>query len=65
MDIIEGMVEKLLVKEQQNRGIELEDGKQIFCDALILTTGTYLKSKILIGDQTKEEGLMVKEVQNF
>lgn len=56
LDIIEGMVEKLLVKDNKIEGIELEDGKQIFCDALILTTGTYLKSKILIGDQTKEEG---------
>ncbi len=56
LDIIEGMVERLLVRDHKIQGIELEDGKQIFCDVLVLTTGTYLKSKILIGDKTKEEG---------
>ena len=37
-------------------GIILADNKEILCDALILTTGTYLRSKILVGSTSKEEG---------
>ena len=57
LSIVEGMVEDLIVDENKKiKGIILEDGKEILCDALILTTGTYLKSKILIGDTNKSEG---------
>ena len=56
LTIIESMVENLIVENNKIKGIILEDGKEIYCDALILTTGTYLKSKILIGDTNKLEG---------
>ena len=56
LTIIEGMVEDLTLKENKINSIILENGKEIYCDALILTTGTYLKSKILIGDTNKLEG---------
>ncbi|MDD2207768.1 MAG: tRNA uridine-5-carboxymethylaminomethyl(34) synthesis enzyme MnmG [Bacilli bacterium] len=56
LNIIEAMVKKILVKKSKIEGIELEDGTKYFCNALILTTGTYLKSKILIGCDIKEEG---------
>ncbi|MBQ3021593.1 MAG: tRNA uridine-5-carboxymethylaminomethyl(34) synthesis enzyme MnmG [Bacilli bacterium] len=56
LDIIEGMVEDLIVENNTIKGIVLEDNKKILCKALILTTGTYLRSKILIGDKNKLEG---------
>ena len=56
LTIIEGMVENLIVKDKTIKGIILEDGQEYLCDALILTTGTYLKSKILVGDTNKLEG---------
>ena len=56
LDIIEAMAEKIVVEKGTITGIELENAEQIFCSALILTTGTYLKSRILIGDESKEEG---------
>ena len=56
LTILESMVEDLIVEDNKIKGIILEDGKEILCDALILTTGTYLKSKILIGDTNKLEG---------
>ena len=56
LTILESMVEDLIVENNKIKGIILEDGKEIYCDALILTTGTYLKSKILIGDTNKLEG---------
>ncbi len=56
LTILESMVEDLIVEDNKIKGIILEDGKEILCGALILTTGTYLKSKILIGDTNKLEG---------
>lgn len=56
LTIIEGMVENLIVENNTIKGIILADNTEILCDALILTTGTYLRSKILVGSISKEEG---------
>ena len=49
LEIKEGMVEKLLVEDNKIKGVELATGEQIKSKAVILTTGTYLRSVILIG----------------
>lgn len=56
LDIVEEMVEDLIVENKDIKGVISATNKEYFCDALILTTGTYLKSKILVGDKSKEEG---------
>ncbi len=56
LDIIEAMVEDIIVEDNCVKGIKTSDGVEYFCDALILTTGTYLKSKILVGSKNKLEG---------
>ena len=56
LTIIEGMVEDLITENNTIKGIVLEDGTKYFCKSLVLTTGTYLRSKILIGDTNKLEG---------
>ena len=56
LSILEAMVEDLVVEDNTIKGIVLSNNDIVYCDALILTTGTYLKSKILIGDKFKEEG---------
>ena len=49
LEIKEAMVEKLLVEDNKIQGVELADGTQIRSKAVILTSGTYLRSVILIG----------------
>ena len=56
LTIIEAMIEDLIVEDNKIKGVITENNEEFFCDALILTTGTYLKSKILIGDKHKNEG---------
>ena len=56
LTIIEGMVEDLITDNNTIKGIILEDGTKYFCKSLVLTTGTYLRSKILVGDTNKLEG---------
>ena len=56
LDIMEAMVEDLIVEDNTIKGIITAEGKEIMCEALVLTTGTYLKSKILVGETYKFEG---------
>ena len=56
LEIKEAMVEKLLVKDNKIQGIELADGTRISAKAVILTTGTYLRSVILIGAEKTPGG---------
>ena len=56
LDIVEGMVEDLIVEDKTIKGIKTDDGRTYYCTCLVLTTGTYLKSKILVGDTHKFEG---------
>ena len=56
LTILEAMVEDLIVENKKVKGIKLADGTNIYSKAVVLTTGTYLKSKILVGDKNKLEG---------
>ena len=56
LELKEGMVEKLLVKDNKIYGVALEDDTEILSDAVILTTGTYLKANIMVGSTRKKEG---------
>ena len=56
LEIKEAMVENLLVEDKKMKGIELEDGTKINADAVILTTGTYLKAVVLTGSKKTPSG---------
>lgn len=56
LEIKEAMVENLLVEDKRIKGIELEDGTKINADAVILTTGTYLKAVVLTGSKKTPSG---------
>lgn len=65
LTILEAMVENLLVENAKIKGVVLEDGTQIFSKAVILTTGTYLKADILVGDQRHRSGPHDEKPSNF
>ena len=56
LTIIEGMVENLIVNDNKVGGVILSDGKELKSDAVILTTGTYLKANVLIGSENTPGG---------
>ncbi|NLA33779.1 MAG: tRNA uridine-5-carboxymethylaminomethyl(34) synthesis enzyme MnmG [Tenericutes bacterium] len=56
LQIEEGMVEDLIIHNEKVEGIILSNGKTIKSKIVILTTGTYLKSQILIGDNRIDSG---------
>lgn len=56
LTIKEAMVEDLLVESNTIKGVILSTGEEILSNAVILTTGTYLKGQILIGDSKTSGG---------
>jgi tRNA uridine 5-carboxymethylaminomethyl modification enzyme len=58
LEIKEATVEDLIVKDNRVGGVILEDGTSITSNIVILTTGTYLKSDILIGNTRTRSGPM-------
>ena len=56
LDIIEGMVEDIIVENKTVKGVVLADGTKYYCDAVILTTGTYLRGSILCGSEKHPGG---------
>ena len=56
LEIKEGMVEDLIVKENKVYGVILENGEKIESKEVILTTGTYLKADILVGSTRTRKG---------
>ncbi|GAA5076204.1 tRNA uridine-5-carboxymethylaminomethyl(34) synthesis enzyme MnmG [Roseibacterium beibuensis] len=58
LEIIEGEVADLVVEGTRIAGVELADGSRISARAVVLTTGTFLRGVIHIGDQKHEGGRM-------
>ena len=56
LEIKEAIVDDLLVKDQKVYGVKLENQEQIISQIVILTTGTYLKADILVGDKRTPGG---------
>ena len=56
LEIKEGMVEDLIVEDHKVHGVILENGEKIKSTIVILTTGTYLKADILVGNTRTRQG---------
>lgn len=56
LDTEEAYVDKLIIKEDTVVGVRLENGKEFFSKSVILTTGTYMQSTVLIGHEKTSSG---------
>jgi len=52
----QGMVEKLIVEDDTVKGVITKAGAAYYSDTVVLTTGTYLRGKIIIGELIYESG---------
>jgi tRNA uridine 5-carboxymethylaminomethyl modification enzyme len=50
LDLIEGMVEELVVRNRRAAGIRLREGLEVAARAVIVATGTFLRGRVLLGD---------------
>ncbi len=65
LEIKEGMVEDLIINNNKVEGIVLSDGTKINSKIVILTTGTYLKADILVGNTRTRKGPHGEEPSNY
>ncbi len=56
LDLLEAYVKELIVEEKVVKGIILENQEKIFGKTIIITTGTFMEAKILIGNTYKVQG---------
>ncbi len=56
LEVKECVVEEVLAENNKIKGIRIEDGSIIEAKAVILTTGTYMASLVMVSDNVKEEG---------
>jgi len=56
LDLKQGMVEEILVQHGTVRGIVTKSGVEYQAEAVVLTTGTYLRGRVFIGDVSYESG---------
>ena len=56
IDIIEGSVEDLNINDKKVTGVELEGGKKIKSETVVLTTGTFLRGMIRLGKTSSAAG---------
>lgn len=52
----QGMVEKVLVEDDQVKGVVTETKAAFYAPNVIVTTGTFMRGKVLIGDLSYESG---------
>ncbi len=65
LDIIEDMVEDIIIEDNTAKGVILKNQTKIEGKTIILTTGTYLKANILIGNQNTPGGPHGEERSNY
>lgn len=52
----QGMVEELIVEDDTVKGVITQTGARYEADSVIITTGTYLRGKVIIGELSYESG---------
>ena len=58
LEVIEGEVDDLILSNEVIEGVRTKDGRSFNCKAVVLTTGTFLRGLIHIGDKKIPAGRM-------
>lgn len=58
LSIVEGEVTDFIMDGRKIKGIQLADGSELSCEAVVLTAGTFLRGVIHIGNVSKPGGRM-------
>ena len=56
LTVVEGEVDDLLIAADQVTGVRLKDGRELSCGAAVLTTGTFLRGLIHVGETQTPAG---------
>ncbi|WP_421580380.1 tRNA uridine-5-carboxymethylaminomethyl(34) synthesis enzyme MnmG [Shinella sp. M31] len=61
LDVVEGDAFDLDIRNGKTAGIQLKDGRHLACDAVVVTTGTFLRGLIHIGNEKIPAGRVGEE----
>ena len=64
LDVVEGEVIDIIIKNNSIEGVELGDGEKINAKNIILTTGTFLSGMIHIGNESFSAGRIGEQASN-
>src|SRR5215468_2028547 len=56
LTVIEAEADDLVIRDNQSAGIKLADGRELRAAAVVLTTGTFLRGLIHVGERTTPAG---------
>ncbi len=56
LDVLEGEVSEIIASDGEVKGVKTALGDEYACKAIVVCTGVYLNSRIIIGDYTKNCG---------
>ncbi|MGI6537451.1 MAG: tRNA uridine-5-carboxymethylaminomethyl(34) synthesis enzyme MnmG [Caldicoprobacterales bacterium] len=56
LTLIQGEVEEIRTRNGKVEAVKLATGQVYYCDAVVVASGVYLKSRIIIGEYTAESG---------
>jgi len=70
VELVEGSVAELIIDDAEAavlgarpatvRGVRLEDGTEIFADSVVITTGTFLRGVVHVGQESRPAGRYIK-----
>lgn len=56
LDVKQLLIDKIIVEDNTIKGVEIETGEIYYCQCAVLASGTYLKGKIIIGENAYPGG---------
>jgi tRNA uridine 5-carboxymethylaminomethyl modification enzyme len=56
LDVIESMVDSIIVEDHVVKGVVLSNQERLLAKAVVITTGTYMRAKIMISDEVRVSG---------
>ncbi|MFP3361815.1 FAD-dependent oxidoreductase, partial [Planococcus sp. SIMBA_143] len=56
LTLLQGMVEKLIVEDGICKGVITKTGAEYEAKSVVLTTGTFMRGRVIIGDLSYESG---------
>ena len=54
--IVEAFVDDLIINNQEIKGVVLDNERKVYCNSIVITTGTFLGGKIFFGNKTFDAG---------
>ena len=59
LDIMQGMVDELIIEDNEVKGVRTNIGTEYRSKAVIITTGTFLRGEIILGNLKYSSGLTI------